>query len=101
LPEQASGAARSVALALRAATGVPLQVAECAARAKGLIEALRPKTNPKMASDLTVAESLARAAMEGALANVEINLDSFDAGTEVEFVAEMRARLAEIRNHPR
>jgi glutamate formiminotransferase/formiminotetrahydrofolate cyclodeaminase len=77
---------------------VPLRVAECAAEVKVLIEGLRTKTNPKMGSDLTVAASLAKAAIEGALANVEINLESFDAGTEAVFVAETRARIGELRN---
>ncbi len=44
-------------------------------------------TNPRMASDLTVGVSLARAATEGALANVEINLgDIKDEG----FVADVK-----------
>ncbi len=76
---------------------MPLRVAECAAEVSALIEALRTKTNPKMGSDLTVAAALARAAVEGALANVEINLESFEAGTETAFIAETRARVAELR----
>ena len=50
-----------------------------------LIEKLGPITNPKMKSDLTTAAALTRAAMEGALANVEINLDSLK---DTEFVGE-------------
>jgi glutamate formiminotransferase len=94
----AGQAAGQVAAALRGAASVPLRVAECAAEVKVLIEGLRTKTNPKMGSDLTVAASLAKAAIEGALANVEINLESFDAGTEAVFVAETRARIGELRN---
>ncbi len=46
-----------------------------------------------MKSDLTTALALARAAMEGALANVEINLASMkDAG----FVQEMREKAAAL-----
>jgi formiminotetrahydrofolate cyclodeaminase len=41
-----------------------------------LVESLKPITNPNMASDLTVAAALSRAAIEGALANVTINLES-------------------------
>jgi glutamate formiminotransferase len=96
--EQADAAAGQVAAALRGAASVPLRVAGCAAEVKVLIEGLRTKTNPKMASDLTVAASLAKAAIEGALANVEINLESFDAGTETAFVGETRARVNELRN---
>ena len=41
-----------------------------------IAEGLRPITNPNMKSDLVTAAALARAAIEGALANVEINLGS-------------------------
>ena len=95
--EQAGAAAGQVAAALRGAASVPLRVAECAVEVRSLIALLRGRTNPRMASDLTVADSLARAAMEGALANVEINLEAFDAGTEAEFLAETGARVAELR----
>jgi glutamate formiminotransferase len=91
-------AADAMSSALRAATAVPLRVAECAAEVSTLIDSLRSKTNPKMASDLTVAAALARAAIEGAVANVEINLESFEAGTESAFLAETRAKLASLRN---
>ena len=37
---------------------------------------LKPITNPNMSSDLTTAIALAKAALEGALANVHINVDS-------------------------
>jgi glutamate formiminotransferase len=97
--EQAQGAALDVTAALRGATGVPLRVAECAAELSGLVNALRPMTNTRMGSDLTVAAALARAAMEGALANVEINLESLEAG-DVGFVAEARAKVADLRNLP-
>ena len=49
-------------------------VAERAREVRQIVESLRPITNPKMASDLTVAVALANAAVQGALANVEINL---------------------------
>ncbi len=63
-----------VEAATKKATLVPLVVAERAREVRQIVESLRPITNPKMASDLTVGVSLARAAVEGALANVEINL---------------------------
>jgi formiminotetrahydrofolate cyclodeaminase len=46
-----------------------------------------------MKSDLATAQALARAAVESALANVEINLESLkDAG----FAAEVRKKAAEL-----
>ncbi len=89
--------ALGVARALCGAASIPLQVARAAAEVAAMAESLRPKTNPKAASDLTVAIALARASAEGALANVEINLESIEAGAEAEFVAETRARVTEIR----
>src|SRR6204780_1435672 len=79
--------------ALREATLVPLGVAERAVQVAGITEKLKPITNPNMKSDLTTALALARAAIEGALANVEINLQSLkDAG----FVAEVRKKVAVV-----
>jgi glutamate formiminotransferase / formiminotetrahydrofolate cyclodeaminase len=62
--------------ALRQATSVPLSVAEKAREVAEIVEKLKPITNPNMSSDLSTALALARAALEGALANVEINLES-------------------------
>src|SRR5690242_1478509 len=56
--------------ALKQATSVPLGVAERAREVLQLVESLRPITNPNMKSDLVTAAALARAAIEGALANV-------------------------------
>jgi glutamate formiminotransferase/formiminotetrahydrofolate cyclodeaminase len=79
--------------ALKQATSVPLGVAERAREVSALATKLGPITNPNMKSDLTTALALARAAMEGALANVEINLASMkDAG----FVQEMREKAAAL-----
>jgi formiminotetrahydrofolate cyclodeaminase len=77
--------------ALKQATSVPLSVAERAREVLTLVEKLGPITNPNMKSDLTTAAALARAAIEGALANVEINLESLK---DAEFVGEMRKRTA-------
>src|SRR5438309_783533 len=77
--------------ALKQATNVPLGVAERAREVGAIVETLKPITNPNMKSDLTTALALARAAMEGALANVEINLESLkDTG----FVTESRKKAA-------
>ena len=90
--EAADGEAM-VEAALKQATSVPLTVAERAREVRELAERLGPVTNPNMKSDLTTASALARAAIEGALANVEINLASIkDEG----FVRDVRARAGEV-----
>ena len=96
----AKPAGEAVALALRSAAGVPLRVAQCAAEICALVQQLRTQTNPRMASDLTVAMALGRAAVEGALANVEINLESLEAEAEdnAAFLALTRAAVAALRN---
>src|SRR5450432_843204 len=75
--------------ALKEATSVPLSVAEKAREVAQLVQSLGPITNPNMKSDLTTAAALARAAITGALANVEINLASLK---DQAFAAEMRRR---------
>src|SRR6516162_2566017 len=77
--------------ALKKATSIPLMVAERAREVRSILESLRPITNPKMASDLTVGSALANAAVQGALANVEINLG--DVKDEA-FVVDVRQRMA-------
>ena len=80
--------------ALKQATSVPLRVAEQAREVAGIAEKLRLITNPNMKSDLTTALALARAAMEGALANVEINLESLK---DQSFIAETRIRTSALK----
>ena len=77
--------------ALKQATSVPLGVAERAREVGDCGSKLEPITNPNMKSDLTTASALARAAIEGALANVEINLESMK---DAEFVARPRRKSA-------
>jgi len=84
-----------IAAALKQATSVPLSVAERAREVADLAAKLGPITNPNMKSDLTTASALANAAIDGALANVEINLESLkDAG----FVAEIKRKAATLRS---
>ncbi|MGA7475041.1 MAG: glutamate formimidoyltransferase [Candidatus Sulfotelmatobacter sp.] len=79
---------------LKQATSVPLGVAEKAQEVARLAAGLEGITNPNMKSDLTTAQALARAAIAGALANVEINLASVrDAG----FAAEVLKRAEIIK----
>ncbi len=80
--------------ALKQATSVPLGVAEKAVEITKIASNLKPITNPNMKSDLTTAIALAKAALEGALANVEINLDSLKDET---FVNQTRKQAATLR----
>jgi len=80
--------------ALKHATSVPLSVAQRSNEVRALAEKLGPITNPNMKSDLTTSIALARAAIEGALANVEINLSSMKDET---FVGEMRRRASSLK----
>jgi glutamate formiminotransferase len=88
-----------IAKALRQATSVPLGVAESAAEVERIATLLKPITSPNMSSDLTTAIALARAAVEGALANVEINLGSLQQASPEEeaFASEARRRAAGLK----
>jgi glutamate formiminotransferase / formiminotetrahydrofolate cyclodeaminase len=76
--------------ALMRATNVPLGVAERSREVAGIAEKLGPVTIPNMKSDLTTALALAQAAIQGALANVEINLASVK---DEQFVRKTRERV--------
>ena len=80
--------------ALKQATSVPLSVAEKAREVAGITEKLGPITNPNMKSDLTTAKALAQAAIQGALANVEINLESIK---DSAFAAEVKKRMGAVK----
>ncbi len=79
--------------ALRQATSVPLGVAEKVTEVSGIAGGLRPITNPNMKSDLTTSIAIAKAAREGALANVDINLELMK---DEAFVKETRRRVAAL-----
>lgn len=90
---------RLINSALQQAAAVPLSVAERSAEVERIATELKPITNPNMASDLTTAIALARAAVAGAIANVEINLESIksdSAGSE-EFVDMARSRAQALK----
>ena len=82
----------------RQASSVPLGVAERAAEVAQIAAGLGAISSPMMKSDLTTAIALAGAAMKGALANVEINLDSIEAASAEDeaFVKRARARAGEL-----
>jgi formiminotetrahydrofolate cyclodeaminase len=71
-----------------------LGVAEKVVEVAKIATKLAPITNPNMKSDLTTAIALAKAALEGALANVEVNLDSMK---DEAFVNETRKRAAALK----
>jgi glutamate formiminotransferase len=80
--------------ALKQATSVPLGVAERVVEVADLAEKLKPITNPNMKSDLVTAVALAKAGLEGALANVEINLESLK---DAEFVSATRKKASALK----
>jgi glutamate formiminotransferase len=83
-----------VEAALKQATNVPLGVAERGQEVLKISESLRSITSPNMKSDLITAGALARAAIEGALANVEINLESLK---DAEFAARVHGKLSALK----
>jgi glutamate formiminotransferase/formiminotetrahydrofolate cyclodeaminase len=84
----------AIETALKGATSVPMEVAVRAREVGDIVNSLKPITSPNMASDLTVASSLASAAIVGALANVEINLGSLK---DARFAEEIRSRVVELQ----
>jgi glutamate formiminotransferase / formiminotetrahydrofolate cyclodeaminase len=88
------GAEAVVEMALQHATSVPLETAQKAREVVDIVATLKPITNPNMASDLTVADALARAAIVSALANVEINLSSLKDAT---FADEVRSKVGHLQ----
>jgi glutamate formiminotransferase len=79
--------------ALKQATTVPLGVAERAKEVSRIAEHLKSITNPNMKSDLITGLALAKAGIEGALANVQINVESIK---DPAFVSEMRKKAADV-----
>ena len=84
----------AIQAATKEAALAPLAVAEACAVVLQLCEQALAVANPNVTSDITVAALLARAALEGAAANVEVNLASLD---DERLVAESRRRLAGAR----
>src|SRR6202045_463469 len=80
---------------LKGATKVPLGVAEKAQEVARIAGSLEGITNPNTKSDLTTAQALAKAAITGALANVEINLASLK---DAAFAAEVRKKAENIKS---
>ena len=77
--------------ALLGATDVPLRIAALAAAVIGLTRRILAGANSNVISDVAVAASSARAALEAAVVNVEVNLASM---TDPQRHNAVRARLA-------
>jgi glutamate formiminotransferase / formiminotetrahydrofolate cyclodeaminase len=92
------GGGAAISAALQHATSVPLSVAEGVVEVERIASGLRAFTNPKMSSDLTTAIALASAALAGALANVEVNLESMnpDSAEDQVFTKRIRERVAAL-----
>jgi methenyltetrahydrofolate cyclohydrolase len=78
---------------LQGAAIVPLEVARRAADVFDMLGQLEPISSPSMLSDVKVGRLLASAAVQGALENVRINLESI---ADEEFAARMRAESASL-----
>ena len=96
-PNDAAASAGVVA-ALRGAVAVPLQTARDARSFAAQLDAVRARTNPQLTSDLVTALALFRAAAEGALANVGINLDDLKKAGEP--VGDIETEVAQLRQGP-
>jgi len=93
--KESSDGDAAINAALKQATSVPLGVAERVVEVARIAEKLGPITNPNMKSDLTTAIALAKAALSGALANVEINLESVG---DPMFVQQTRERALQLKS---
>jgi glutamate formiminotransferase/formiminotetrahydrofolate cyclodeaminase len=80
--------------ATKGAADVPLQVAERSVALFERLGQLEAIAAASMRSDLEVARWMASAGARGALANVEVNLDSL---TDSDYVARMREKIASLR----
>ncbi len=83
----------AVQAALKGATRPPLATAADAALVLELCSTAVELVNPRVISDISVAASLAAAALESAADNVEVNLSAIHDSV---FVADMRQQLASI-----
>jgi formiminotetrahydrofolate cyclodeaminase len=94
-PEEENARTLAIEHALKGAAEVPMEVAEAGMFLYELLGQLEAITPASMKSDLRVGRMMAAAAAHGALANVEINLESL---TDPEFLAGMRARWSAVQS---
>jgi len=81
--------------ALEHAAAVPLETARRAHELAGRLDAVRARTRAALASDLITSLALFRAAAEGALANVSINLEDLKAAGQP--IDRIEAEVARLR----
>jgi glutamate formiminotransferase / formiminotetrahydrofolate cyclodeaminase len=93
-PEEIQNREDTVQLATKSAAEVPLEVATKSADLRDRLVQLETISPASMKSDLLVARLMAVAGANGALANVEINLDGLKDAT---YVATMRTKVDELR----
>lgn len=74
LPQDSLARENAIQEALLHATDVPARTSSCAAEALRILEELRPIIHPNVASDLQVSLQMLRAALQGGIANMRINL---------------------------
>ena len=94
-PEDQQRRDAAIQQATKGAAEVPMQVAEASADLFARLGQLEPISPASMCSDLRVARLMASAAAQGALANVQINLESL---TDSRFVADMKARVSRVES---
>jgi formiminotetrahydrofolate cyclodeaminase len=87
-PEEQARRESAIQNALQGAANVPMEVARKAAQVFDLLGRLETMASQSMLSDTRVARLMAAAAVQGALENVAINLESI---TDTGFSARMRA----------
>jgi formiminotetrahydrofolate cyclodeaminase len=92
---EADAATRQAAIqqVTRLAAEVPLQTAQAAAAILPLCTALAPRAGRLIVSDVGVAAILARATVQSAILNIEINLAGLE---DLIFVRETRARVEDL-----
>jgi formiminotetrahydrofolate cyclodeaminase len=92
---EADAATRQAAIqqVTRQATEVPLRIAQAAASILPLCTALAPRVSRLVVSDVGVAAVLARAAVQSAILNIEINLSGLE---DQLFTRETRAQVEDL-----
>jgi glutamate formiminotransferase len=94
-PDEMRQRENAIQLATKGAAEVPLEVATKAAALQDRLVQLEAISAASMKSDLHVARLIAVAGAKGALANVEINLETLK---DADYVSSLRRKVDELRN---